>query len=111
MVELVPPYNSNHNRSEEDDMPEVYETEALVIRDLERQGPCTLDALAYRFPACTWNQIFIAVDALSRKGTISIQPRARCQYLVSLAPVHTDTLRHFDQDRRVAESRRTTHGF
>ena len=74
MVGLVPPYNSDDDRSEGDDMTELYETEALIIRELEQQGPCTLDALAYRFPACTWNQIFIAVDALSREGTISLQP-------------------------------------
>ena len=63
MVGLVPPYNSDDDRSEGDDMTELYETEALIIRELEQQGPCRLDALAYRFPACTWNQIFIAVDS------------------------------------------------
>lgn len=110
MIGLGPPYNSDDNRSEGDDMTEVYETEALIIRELERQGPCTLDALAHRFPACTWNQIFMAVDALSREGTISLQPRARCQYLVSLASVRTHALRHFDPDRRVAETRQRTGG-
>ena len=108
MVGLVPPYNSDDDRSEGDDMTELYETEALIIRELEQQGPCRLDALAYRFPACTWHQIFIAVDALSREGTISLQPRAGCQYLVSLASVHAHTLHHFDPDRRVAETRQHT---
>jgi len=110
MVGLVPPYNSNDNRSEGDDMTEVYETEALIIQQLEQQGSCTLDALVYRLPACTWNQIFMAVDALSREGTISLQPRAVCQYLVSLAPVHAHTVYHFDPDRRVAEIRQHTGG-
>lgn len=108
MVGLVPPYNSDDDRSEGDDMTELYETEALIIRELEQQGPCTLDALAYRFPACTWNQIFIAVDALSREGTISLQPRAHCQYLVSLVSVRTHALRRVDLDRPVADTRQRT---
>ncbi len=91
-------------------MTEFYETEALIIGELERQGPCTLDALAYRFPACTWNQIFMAVDALSREGTLSLQPRARCQYLVSLVSLHPQHLHHFNPGRREAESRRNTYG-
>ncbi|HRC43584.1 MAG TPA: hypothetical protein PLT27_06000 [Nitrospira sp.] len=91
-------------------MTELYETDALIVRELEQQGPCTLDALAYRLPACTWNRIFMAVDALSREGTISLQPRACCQYLVSLASVHAHTLHHFDPDRPVAETRQRTGG-
>ncbi|MDQ1290653.1 MAG: hypothetical protein QG615_443, partial [Nitrospirota bacterium] len=39
MVGLVPPYNSDDDRSEGDDMTELYETEALIIRELEQQGP------------------------------------------------------------------------
>ena len=108
MVGLVPPYNSDDDRSEGDDMTELYETEALIIRELEQQGPCRLDALAYRFPACTWNQIFMAVDALSREGTISLQPRAHCQYLVSLVSVRTHALRRVDLDRPVADTRQRT---
>ena len=108
MVALVPPYNSDDDRSEGDDMTELYETEALIIRELEQQGPCTLDALAYRLPACTWNQIFMAVDALSREGTISLQPRAHCQYLVSLVSVRTHALRRVDLDRPIADTRQRT---
>jgi hypothetical protein len=109
MVGLVPPYNSDDDRSEGNDMTELYDYRGPHNPgQLERQGPCTLDALASRLPACTWNQIFMAVDALSREGTISLQPRAHCQYLVSLASVHTHALHHFDPDRRVAETRQRT---
>ena len=91
-------------------MADLYTTGALVTRALEREGPCTLDALAYRLPTCTWNQIFMAVDALSREGTIFLHPRAGCQYLVSLASVHPHTLHHFDPERGAAEIRQHTGG-
>ncbi len=91
-------------------MTKLYETAALIIQELEQQGACTLDALAYRLPTCTWNQVFMAVDVLSREGTISLQPRPRCQYLVSLASVHTQPCRQFDPGRRAAENRRNTNG-
>ena len=110
MVGLIPPYNSDDDRSEGNAMTALYTTGALITRALERQGPCTLDALAYRLPACTWNQIFMAVDALSREGTISLQPRARCQYLVSLASVHIHALRHFDPGRPATDTRQRTGG-
>ena len=91
-------------------MTRLYETAALMIQELEQQGPCTLDTLAYRLPTCSWNQVFMAVDVLSREGTITLHPRARCQYLVSLASVHTQTWHPFDPGRRAAENRRNTNG-
>ncbi|MCI1280796.1 MAG: hypothetical protein LKG23_17665 [Nitrospira sp.] len=91
-------------------MTKRYDTAALIIHELEQQGSCTLDALAYRLPTCTWNQVFMAVDVLSREGTICLQPRARCQYLVSLASVHTQAWHQFDPGRRAAENRRNTNG-
>jgi hypothetical protein len=50
----------------------------------------------------------MAVDALSREGTISLQPRAHCQYLVSLVSVRTHALRRVDLDRPVADTRQRT---
>ena len=108
MVGRVPPYSSDDDRSEGNERADLYSTGALITRALDRRGPCTLDALASRLPTCTWNQIFMAVDALSREGTISLQPRARCQYLVSLTSVHTQALRRFDPDRPVTDSRQRT---
>ena len=72
-------------------MTRLYETAALIIQELEQQGSCTLDTLAYRLPTCSWNQVFMAVDVLSREGTITLHPRARC-------------------GRRAAENRRSTNG-
>ncbi len=82
-------------------MTENYEIGVLITQELEQHGPCTLEALAHNLPTCGWNQVFMAVDALSRDGAITLQPQARFQYLVSLAPTHKHAL-HFDSIRRVA---------
>lgn len=81
-------------------MIESYEIGSLITRELEQQGPCTLETLAHRLGTCTWNQVFMAVDALSREGAITLQPQAPFQYLVSLTPTHTHAL-HFDSIRSV----------
>ncbi|MCE3221901.1 MAG: uncharacterized protein K0S58_81 [Nitrospira sp.] len=65
---------------------------ALIKHELEHQGPCRLETLPSKFPTCSWNQVFMTVDALSREGTITIHPQARFQYLVSLAPSQTQVL-------------------
>ncbi len=84
-------------------MTEVYEYEigARITQELEQHGPCTLETLAHRLPNCSWNQMFMAIDRLSREGVIILQPQAPFQYLVSLAPTHKHAL-HFDSIRRVA---------
>ena len=84
-------------------MTEISEIGSLITRELERQGPCTLETLACSLPTCTWNQVFMAVDALSREGTITLQPHRRFQYLVSLASAHTQTLHHVEFGRGQAD--------
>lgn len=91
-------------------MTKIYEIEWLITRELKRQGPCTLETLAGRLPTCTWNQVFMAVDALSREGTITFQPHRRFQYLVSLTTAHTQTLHHVEFGRGGAEILRNASG-
>ena len=59
---------------------------SLITRQLEQEGPCTMDTLASTLSTCSWNQVFMAVDTLSRERTITLHPYARFQYLVSLTP-------------------------
>ena len=75
-------------------MPTLDAIENLIIQELEEGGDCTLDRLAYHLRTCSWNQIFMAVDALSRRGTITLRPEARFEYLVSLVPSVSQTFRH-----------------
>lgn len=62
---------------------------ALIIHELEQEGPCTIETLTARLPYCSWNQLFMAIDALSREGALLLQLHARAQYLVSLATPRT----------------------
>lgn len=73
---------------------------ALITHELEEHGSCTFETLALQLPTCSWNQVFMTVDALSRDGAITLKPQARFQYLVSLAPPRKQVL-HFDAIRRV----------
>lgn len=63
---------------------------ALIIRELEQHGPCTIETLTTTLPSCSWNQLFMAIDTLSREGALLLQLQARSQYLVSLASPRTD---------------------
>lgn len=67
--------------------------EELITRELNRRGTCTLELLAQRLQTCTWNQVFMAVDTLSRKGAIVLRPLPRFQYLVSLAHLGSNAFR------------------
>lgn len=69
---------------------------SLITQELEQQGPCTLETLAYKLSTCSWNQVFMAIDTLSREGAITLQPHARFQYLVSLAHAHPPVMQQFD---------------
>jgi hypothetical protein len=65
-------------------MTEKRETASLIVRHLEEHGPCTLETFSLKIPSCTWNQVFAAIDNLSREGTVTLQHVQRFQYRVSL---------------------------
>ena len=75
-------------------MRQNFEIGSLITQELAQQGPCTLETLVYKLSTCSWNQVFFAIDTLSREGAITLQPHARFQYLVSLAPVYSSALQH-----------------
>lgn len=56
-----------------------------LVDVLERNGPQTLDALGASTPSAGWAQLFLAVDRLSRSGSITLRSVGRGTYLVSLA--------------------------
>ncbi|MBI3603128.1 MAG: hypothetical protein HY205_01585 [Nitrospirae bacterium] len=59
---------------------------AILLR-LEQGGPCNLDILIQELPAYSWNQLFTAIDRLSRNGVLTLQPLpSRFDYLVSIKP-------------------------
>jgi len=67
-------------------MAQVYAVELAIHQQLARVGTCTLEELNERVPYYSWNQVFSAVDRLSRAGTVTLQRPDSSDYILSLAP-------------------------
>lgn len=58
----------------------------VVLQELEQRGHCTMEELIHNLPDYSWNQVFTAVDRLSREGTLMVQYSSRVDlYLLSAA--------------------------
>ena len=70
------------------------DVESAILETLERGGPCSLDELYQALSDYSWNQVFAAVDRLSRNGRLLLRRPGRFDYQVSIgmsradAPVH-----------------------
>ena len=60
--------------------------EDQVIDMLHRAHACDLEEVTRQCTALTWNQVFLAVDRLSRSGEIMLLPRGRGLYTVTSGP-------------------------
>jgi hypothetical protein len=68
--------NYRHTIFEKDDMA-VTHTEVLVLDVLQSSPqPLPIEEIVGRLPCLSWNQVFLAVDSLSRKGLIILKRRA-----------------------------------
>lgn len=56
--------------------------EEQVIDLVHRAQACDLEAITRYCPTLTWNQVFLAVDRLSRSGELRLVPRGRGLYTV-----------------------------
>lgn len=54
-----------------------------IYRTLDGIGPCTFDELVRRLSTYSWAQVFLAVDRLSREGTISVSRTRGVDYVIS----------------------------
>ena len=63
------------------------EVESRILQEIGRVGSTTLDQLVLALPRYTWNQVFFAVDRLSRHGDLKLirQPDSS-GYLVEVGP-------------------------
>lgn len=59
--------------------------EQLILTVLHETDVITLDRLVAQLPELTWNQVFQAVDALSRRGVILLRRRGY-QYEARVGP-------------------------
>jgi hypothetical protein len=57
--------------------------EDQVINMLERTQVCDLEEITRQCTDLTWNQVFLAVDRLSRSGEILLMPRGRGMYTLT----------------------------
>jgi predicted transcriptional regulator len=55
----------------------------VVLKVLRREGDRTIEELA-TVTGFDWEQVFSAVDRLSRSGTISLTPAQPCGYRASI---------------------------
>ena len=57
--------------------------EDQVIDIVHRAQPCDLEDVMRQCTNLTWNQVFFAVDCLSRSGEIMLMPRGRGIYTLT----------------------------
>jgi hypothetical protein len=57
--------------------------EDQVIGVLHRTHTCNLEEVTRQCTNLTWNQVFLAVDRLSRRGEIILMPRGRGMYTLA----------------------------
>jgi hypothetical protein len=68
--------------------------ESAIRQELAQVGACTLEELNERLPYSSWNQVFAAVDRLSRAGTVTLHRPDASDYILSLAPRRSAEPRH-----------------
>lgn len=73
-------------RAGEATMARTGEVEKDILRDLERRGPCSIEEMVTHLPGYTWNQVFSAVDRLSRNAEVTLQHPSLFEYRIALPP-------------------------
>jgi hypothetical protein len=58
--------------------------EEAILEKL-RSGPCCLDDILTYLPNCSWGEIFVAVDRMSRDGRVLLRQLGYSTYEISLA--------------------------
>lgn len=60
--------------------------ESAILRVLDDRRSSTLEDLVRSLPNFAWNDVFLAVDRLSRAGKLVLRHPTRFEYLVSATP-------------------------
>ena len=63
--------------------------EELVLSVLRASGPLTIEQATAKLPELSWNELFRAVDALSRRGAIILRRRG-FEYELRSRPSHLE---------------------
>jgi hypothetical protein len=73
-------------------MMQVQDIDQAIIHDLTAHGTCQIEDMIERLAGFTWNQVFSAIDRLSRDGTLALQRPARFGYENSITSGRKRTL-------------------
>ncbi len=63
-------------------MPETVESRVLDF--VARTPNCPLDQLVFSCPDLSWNQLFLAIDHMSRRGELRLHLAAPGKYMLSV---------------------------
>jgi len=55
-----------------------------ILEAIRHENECDLEELVRVCPSCTWNQVFLEVDRLSRTGELRLLPKGNGLYAVRL---------------------------
>ena len=58
--------------------------EEAIVETLQRSGPCGLDDIVAYLPNCSWGEVFLAVDRMSRDGRVSLLQLGYSTYQITL---------------------------
>jgi hypothetical protein len=66
-------------------MPPQYTTGQQVLEVIIRSPEALVDDVVFQCPDLTWNQIFLAIDRLSREGALTLAPKRGGLYEVQVS--------------------------
>lgn len=66
-------------------MPPPYTTGHQVLEVIIRSPGSMVDDVVFQCPDLTWNQVFLAIDRLSREGTVTLTPKGQGFYSVQVS--------------------------
>ncbi len=72
-------------------MMRAQEIDQAIIQELKTFGVCQVEDVVERLTGFTWNQVFAAIDRLSRNGTVVLQHPGRFGYEISMLPGRSST--------------------
>ncbi len=73
-------------------MMRAHNVDQAILHDLTAHGTCQVEDMLERLAGFTWNQVFSAIDRLSRDGTLALQRSARFGYEISITAGQKRTL-------------------
>ena len=67
-------------------MAHVTEVKQQILEVIVRSPGCELDEIVLKCKSLLWNQVFLAIDQLSREGALRLTRTGRNGYTVRLSP-------------------------